>query len=114
MLVEIVCIVGHEVIIATNQDQLVVLILQLEVGMQLCDGIHLVSPYDAVSVSGDDSVQYAACGNLVFHRVVLVVTDIKSCHVEVGVGGVVDLKPVVVLETVVDVHAVGSTHLIDT
>ena len=92
---------------------MVVLVLEFEVGMQLCDGIHLVCPDDAMSTGRDDGVQHTVGRNLIFHRVVLIIADIEACHVEVCVGGVIEFKPVVVLEPVVDIDGIACTHLID-
>ena len=67
-----------------------------------------------MSVGRDDGLCTSLTfGNLVFLGLFFVIAQEHTLHINRLVGGVIKLHPVVTFEVIVDIDAVGSTHLVD-
>ena len=80
----------------------------------LIGGQQTVAPNEQVAVGGDAShgIGLAAC-DLPLLQFLEVIGQVHALDVLLLVGGIVEFHPVVLLSVLIDVDAVGSTHLVD-
>ena len=101
-------------LVGSGQNHVTAVGIQLEVGVQLRDGIEFVAPDDEIAVGGDDSLcQCLAFADLILLRLCQVIAQVHAFHIDGTVGGVVEFHPVVVFPVVVDKDAIGGTHFVD-
>ena len=113
MLPEEVRIGCHELLGGIDEHHGAVGVGELEGRVELALVLQLVCPDDEMPVGRNDGVEGRCRGNLVLEGFFEVVADVESGDVEVGVGGVVELEPVVLLEVVVDEYGVAGADLVD-
>ena len=83
--------------------------------------VAVAAPDQLVAMSGNDGgglrmhggIALGGRRDLPLGRIISAVGDAEAGQIDVLVGGVVELYPVILLKEVVDVNAVAGTHLID-
>ena len=106
-------VVVDEVITTAHNDHASIRVAQLEVAVDFRCGFHFVGPNRQESTSRNHRVDHAVVvWNLVFQRVVDVIAEIETCHIQVCVGVVVKLNPIAIVEIFVHIHTVAGTYLV--
>ena len=101
-------------LITAGQDHVASLCRQLEWCVELRLGIQFVAPDNQMAERWNHGRDvFAVLADLPFLRLVHVVAQVHPFHVNIRVGGVVELNPVVPFPVFVHIDAVRRTHLVD-
>ena len=66
-----------------------------------------------MTVSRDYCSLVCWSGNLILFRLLLIIADVETVDVEVIVGSVIKLYPVILLEEFIYKHVIARAHLVD-